>query len=188
MRTKINKKIKTNNKENEIMDYQKLILPTRGRTVRAVYRENTIPTYIGNPLIDALPRILSTEEAMKKLAHYPKYNESMRKMPSEERYHMLEDIVRFFTPLNIHIDLERRISRVIRTGYIERNPMKTSFWQENGKRAEKINKDSISQYGDNDEFHSTSAYGFNIVGISGIGKSLAVERVLRLYPQVIHHS
>jgi len=33
-----------------------------------------------------------------------------------------------------------------------------------------------------------SAFGFNIVGVSGIGKSLAVERVLRFYPQVIHHS
>jgi hypothetical protein len=169
------------------MDYQKLILPTRGRSVRAIYRENTIPTYVGNPLIGALPRILSTKEAMKKLAHYPDYDESMRKLPKEQRYLILEDIVRFFTPLNIHVDLERRISRVIRTGYIERNPMKTSFWQENGKKAEQINEDSVSQYGD-DEFHSTSAYGFNMVGISGIGKSLAVERVLRLYPQVIHHS
>jgi hypothetical protein len=170
------------------MDYQKLILPIRGRTVHAIYRENTIPTYVGNPLIDALPPILSTKEAMKQLAHYPEYDESMRKMPDEERYHMLEDIVRFFTPLNIHVDLERRISRVIRTGYIERNPMKKSFWHKNGKKAEQVNEDSISQYGDDNDFHSTSAYGFNMVGISGIGKSLAVERVLRLYPQVIHHS
>ncbi|HEX8377848.1 MAG TPA: ATP-binding protein [Pedobacter sp.] len=126
---------------------------------------------------------------MKKLAFYPIYNESMRKWSDEQRYHLMEDIVRFFTPLNIHIDLERRISRVIRTGYIERNPLKTSFWQENGKRAENVNEDSISQYGDDeDDFHSTSAYGFNMVGISGIGKSLAVERILRLYPQVIYHN
>lgn len=81
------------------MDYQKLIIPIRGRTVRAIYRENTIPTYVGNPLIEALPRILSTKEAMKKLAHYPDYSESMRKMPDEERYHMLEDIVRFLRRL-----------------------------------------------------------------------------------------
>lgn len=170
------------------MDYQRLILPIKGKVRIAIYREQQISNYIGNPLIEALPRILSTEEAMKRLAHYPDYKESKRKLPNEQRYHELEDIVRFFTPLNIHVDLERRISRVIRTGYIERNPMKTSFWQENGKKAAKVNEDSISQYGDDDEFHSTSAYGFNMVGISGIGKSLAVERVLRLYPQVIHHS
>jgi len=160
------------------MEYQRLILPTKGKPRNAIYRKQQISNYIGNPLIEALPPILSTKEAMKRLAHYPDYDESMRKWSDEQRYHQLEDIVRFFTPLNIHIDLERRISRVIRTGYIERNPMKMSFWQENGKRANKVKKDSISQYGDEDDFHSTSAFGFNIVGISGIGKSLAVERVL----------
>lgn len=171
------------------MDYQHLPLPTKGKMCKAIYIEQQIPNYKGNPLIEALPRILTTIEAMRKLAHYPDYNESMRKWSNEHRYHLIEDIVRFFTPLNIHIDLERRISRVIRTGYIERNPLKTSFWQKNGKRAKKVSEDSISQYGDDDDdFHSTSAYGFNIVGVSGIGKSLAVERVLRLYPQVIHHN
>ncbi len=170
------------------MDYQKIPLPTKGKVRKAIYREQQIPSYVGNPLIEALPRIMTKTEAMKKLAHYPDYNDSMRRLPDEDRFYILEDIVRFFTPLNIHIDLERRISRVIRTGYIERNPLKTLFWKENGQRADKVNEDSISQYGDDDEFHSTSAYGFNIVGISGIGKSLAVERVLRMYPQVIHHS
>ena len=170
------------------MEYQKLPLPTKGKVCKAIYIEQQIPNYIGNPLIEALPRIMTTKEAMRKLAHYPDYDESMRRLTKEQRYQLLEDIVRFFTPLNVHIDLERRFSRVIRTGYIERNPLKTLFWKENGKRAGKVNKDSISQYGDDDDFHSTSAYGFNMIGISGIGKSLAVERILRLYPQVIHHS
>lgn len=170
------------------MEYQKIPLPTRGKVCKAIYVEQQIPNYVGNPLIEALPRILTTQEAAKKLLHNPNYNESMRHLPKEVRYQMLEDIVRFFAPLNIHIDLERRFSRVIRTGCIERNPLNASFWNENSKRARKVSKDSISQYGDDDEFHSTSAYGFNMIGISGIGKSLAVERTLRLYPQVIHHS
>lgn len=171
------------------MDYQQLILPIKGKVKDAIYCQQQIPNYIGNPLIEALPRILTTKEAMKKLAYYPAYNESMRGWTDEQRFHLLEDIVRFFTPLNIHVDLERRISRVIRTGYIERNPLKTKFWKKNSKRVKNVIKDFISQYGDdNDDFYSTSAYGFNIVGISGIGKSLAVGRNLRLYPQVIHHS
>lgn len=170
------------------MEYQKIPLPARGKICKAIYIEQQIPNYIGNPLIEALPRILTTQEAVKKLSYYPNYDESMRQRPKELRYQMLEDIVRFFTPLNIHVDLERRISRLIRTGYIERNPLKTIFWRENSKRSSKVFKDYISQYGDDDDFHSTSAYGFNMVGISGIGKSLAIERDLRLCPQVIHHS
>lgn len=170
------------------MDYQNLIIPIKGKAVKAIYRENTIPTYVGNPLIDALPDILSADAAIDELAYYPPYNDSLRTLPNETRYHLLENIVRFFTPLNVHIDLERRISRVIRTGYIERNPMKNKFWRDNAKRADAVNESSYSQYGKDDDFHSTSAYGFNMVGISGIGKSLAVERILRLYPQVIHHT
>lgn len=170
------------------MNYEKIPLPNKGKVCNAKYIEQKISNYSGNPLIEALPRILNTQEAIKKLSHYPDYDESLRQLPKELRYQMLGDVVRFFTPLNIHIDLERRFSRLIRTGYIERNPLKTSFWLQNGKKADKVIDDSISQYGDDDEFHSTSAYGFNMVGISGIGKSLAVERTLRLYPQVIHHS
>lgn len=170
------------------MEYEKLSLPTKGKVCKAIYIEQQIPNYVGNPLIEALPRIMTAKEAMTELAHYPAYDDSMRQLPKELRYHHLEDIVRFFTPLNVHADLERRISRVIRVGYIERSPLKTSFWKENGKRARKVEEDSISQYGDDDDFHSTSAYGFNLIGISGIGKSLAVERELRLFPQVIHHS
>ena len=170
------------------MNNQNLIPPTQVKIANAIYIRQNIPNYADNPLIEALPRILSTEESMKKLAFYPDYDESMRELPNEERYHILEDIVRFFTPLNIHLDLERRISRVIRTGYIERNPIKNGFWKNNDTRTSKVNEYSISQYGDDDDFHSTSAYGFNIVGISGIGKSLAVERIIRLYPQVIVHS
>lgn len=169
------------------MDYQQIPLPTRGKVYNAIYIEQQIPAYKGNPLIEALPRILSTKEAIKELAYYPAYDESMRELPSELRYQILEDIVRFFTPLSIHYDLERRIARLIRTGLIERNPVKTLFWQKNKKRVTQVNNHPISQYGNNNDFHSTSAYGFNLIGVSGVGKSLAVERCLRLMPQVIHH-
>lgn len=171
------------------MEYRKIPLPTKGKICKAIYIEQQIPNYVGNPLIEALPRIMTTQEAMKELAHYPEYDESMRQLPDEIRQHILPDIVRFFTPMNIHIDLERRFSRVIRTGYIERNPLKAIFWKENVNRAGRVNENAISQYDAyNDYFHSTSAYGFNMVGISGIGKSLAAEVILRLCPQVIHHS
>ncbi len=34
----------------------------------------------------------------------------------------------------------------------------------------------------------STASGFALVGVSGIGKTRSVQRILRLYPQVIHHS
>ena len=69
------------------MDYQKIPLPTKGKVLNAIYIEQQIPNYVGNPLIEALPRIMTNKEAMKKLAHYPDYNDSMRRLPDEQRFH-----------------------------------------------------------------------------------------------------
>lgn len=169
------------------MEYHEIVLPTRGRVVNAIYVPNSIPSYSGNPWIEALPPVLRLEETMRELVHYPVYEESMRDLPNEDRFHLLGDVARFFTPLNVHIDLERRISRLIRAGYIQRNPLTKSFWRDIEERVNGISDDCSNQYGRDPDFYSTSAYGFNMVGVSGIGKSLALERILRLYPQVIHH-
>ncbi len=155
----------------------------KGRNVEARYIEPELSEYENNPLIEALPRILTTDEAIERLAHFPEFDKSMRKMPDHLRFHKLESGLRFFSPLDVHLDLERRISCLLRSGYIERNPVRHEFY----KKIDKAFK-SFSQYGDDDDFHSTKYYGFNIVGISGVGKSQTIERILRLYPQVIRHS
>lgn len=155
----------------------------KGKNVEARYIKPELSEYENNPLIEALPRILTTDESIERLAHFPAFDKSMRKLPDHLRFHKLEAGLRFFSPLDVHLDLERRISCLLRSGYIERNPLKHEFYK-------KIDKafDSFSQYGDEDDFSSTRYYGFNIVGISGIGKSQTIERILSLYPQVIRHS
>lgn len=169
-------------------DHQSLLLVHRGRVVNAIYREPEIPDYAGNPLLEALPRILTTDEAIERLGYYPLYDESLRKRPDHVRYHLIQAGLRFFEPMDIHVDLERRFSCLLRTGYVGRNPMKTCFWQDVEGRIDKLGA-ALDQYGsESDALYSTSAAGFNIVGISGIGKSQSILRILSLYPQVIHHS
>lgn len=155
----------------------------KGKNVEARYIKPELSEYENNPLLEALPRILTTEEAIERLAHFPEFDKSMRKMPDQLRFHKLESGLRFFSPLDVHLDLERRFSCLLRSGYIERNPLKREFYKKLDKSF-----DSFSQYGDDDDFHSTKYYGFNVVGISGIGKSQTIERILSLYPQVIRHS
>lgn len=155
----------------------------KGRNVEARYIEPELSEYENNPLIEALPRILTINEAIERLAHFPAFDESMRKLPDHLKFHKLEAGLRFFSPLDIHLDLERRFSSLLRAGYIERNPLKHQFY-------EKVVKDfdSFDQYGKDDNFSSTKYLGFNMVGISGVGKSQTAERILSLYPQVIRHS
>ncbi len=112
-----------------------------------------------------------------------------KKLSSELRLHCVERLPDYFQPLDIHIELEQKISRLIRRGYIARNPLEGSFnlrlrqisnlleqaRQKNGlpiKTTVKVN---------------STASGPTLIGISGMGKSTALERILRLYPQVILH-
>ncbi len=160
------------------------ILIVKGRTVRAAYRDTGIPDYDGNPLIEALPPVLTDDQATVRLAHYPQYDEARRRAPDHIRYHLIQNGLRCFIPLDIHLNLQRRFSCLIRVGYAGRNPLAADFWK---RLATKI--ETFDQYGDQWQTPdgSSTAVGFNIVGISGVGKSHSVEHILNLYPQVIHH-
>ncbi|HEV7378055.1 MAG TPA: ATP-binding protein [Pyrinomonadaceae bacterium] len=163
------------------------VLVNTGQVVHAVYRESQIPDYQGNPLIEALPPVLTEEQAMVRLEHCPKYDETQRHAPDHIRYHLIQNGMKFFAPLDIHVDLERRFSCLLRVGYTSRNPLSKGFWNELDSKLA-----SLDQYWDQYKLEQSqspsTAPGFNIIGISGIGKSQSVLRVLSLYPQVINHS
>ncbi len=155
----------------------------KGKEVDAIYLKPQLFEYENNPLILALPRIMTTDESIERLAYFPNFDEALKLQPDSLRHHKLDNGVRFFSPLDVHLDLERRFSCLLRAGYIERNPLLPEYYK-------KIDRafNSISQYGDEDFYFSTKYHGFNIIGISGVGKTQTVERILSLYPQVIRHS
>src|ERR1700674_1274731 len=95
---------------------------TRGSIVEAAYREPEIPHYAGTPLQEALPPILSMDQLVTRLQHFPSYDESSRRAKDEVRYLLIQNAMRFFVPLDIHVDLYRRFSNLIRIGYVGRNP------------------------------------------------------------------
>ena len=43
--------------------------------------------------------------------------------------HAVMDSLHFFEPLPVHLDLQQRISRMIRDGYVGRNPTDNGFWK-----------------------------------------------------------
>ncbi|HDR7257777.1 ATP-binding protein [Bacillus sp. BR_7] len=138
---------------------------------QAVYTEQNVIDFQGNPLIEALPPILSPEESYEKLSYYPIFDESEAHLPTHVRYHAIPRINRFFQPVMQHLDLEQRFSRLIRHGYVSRNPKLPEY-----NRALNGNQDIRS-----------TASSMTLMGFSGIGKTTAIERILSLYPQVILH-
>ncbi len=170
----------------------------RGRIVKATYRESLIPSYKGNPFIEALPPIWSKEEVVSLLQRYPEYQEEQRAWATELRVHLVRNALKFFEPLPRHIDLEQRISCTIRTGYEARNPClpgSRSYIRDNVEtlKSTLVSQESVEM----EELISTvllqadpemTATGFAFIGISGIGKTASLKNILALYPQVIIHS
>lgn len=156
------------------------ILVSKGNVIQANYQELGIPNYCGNPLIEALPSILTQDETASLLAYYPTYEQEQRKMPPHLRLHLIQNALQFFAPLPVHFDLEQRFSRMIRVGYQARNPFLKSFWGDVRERVQSL--------GTVHQSPRSTATGFTIVGISGVGKTTSIEAILSLYPQVILHN
>ena len=160
------------------------VLALQGRHTVASYLGQEIPGYQGNPFIEALPPILTEDQAIEVLARYPAYEKVERMMPSHLRLHAIQNALQCFVPLPVHIDLEQRFSRMIRAGYQRRNPFAPGYWS-----GLDVNCNSLATSTTIVRNSAVSLpLGFTIIGFPGVGKSTSVEAVLSLYPQVIYHS
>ncbi|MTK10635.1 MAG: ATP-binding protein [Clostridiaceae bacterium] len=151
----------------------------------AEYKYQEIEEYRNNPFIEALPPIMDKIEAIDKISVYPPFSEDERFLKSHLRYHIIQRLFSFFQPLSIHLELESKISRLLRQGYLARNPYNPNYIRS-------INKQRKSLYNNveincNENFRSTAS-SFTIVGTSGVGKTTSLNRVLSALPQVIVHN
>jgi signal recognition particle GTPase len=153
--------------------------------------KKTISDYDGNPLIEALPAILTKNEFIEAALYRPPFSNSDRFSAPEARLQSVLRILKYFQPMAKHIDLERKISMALRLGYQARNPLlpaykarlrelKKAFAKEKSKEIEALTHLVINE--------DLPAPGFTMIGVSGVGKSTALKKILKLYQQVILHS
>ena len=160
----------------------------KGVYEKAVYKQQELEEYKDNPFIEALPSIFNDENVIDKFTSFPSINDEDKIKPSNIRYHIIKRAKNFVQPLPIHITLERRLSALIRRGYLARNPIDKSFFE----RLKILNELRDEAGGDrtiNERMSHirSTADSLAIIGISGIGKTTAIERLLLMYPQVIKH-
>lgn len=155
-------------------------------SIGANYLEQIVPDYKGNPLIEALPPIWSAVRAMRRLTAEPDFHEKERELDAEYRIHCIRRLFRYFQPLDTHIDIEQRISTAIRQGYVPRNPLDSLHARRLVLGYESIQKGDVGHI-ERYPMKSTAA-GFTIIGMSGVGKTTVVERILSLYPPCIKHT
>ncbi len=166
-------------------------LPNEGmfpNGVPATYREAELPEYCGNPLVEALSPMYSEVQARDLLKYYPVVDPAVRVKPAHIRAHAVVNAADFFAPLPIHLALYEQLDRIIRSGYLNRNPMVPGYWPGTNRAiAEMRERYKASKVRPNAP-HVTAPRGCSIIGVSGIGKSTALKRILALYDQVIYHS
>lgn len=147
----------------------------------AEYRKQEILEYQGNPLIEALPPIYSQEEVIDRLCMYPPYNKEERYLNDHQRVHLISRLLHYFQAIPIHLSIESSVSRLIRTGYTYRNPITSTYAQsfvDNWNNIQnKAFDNSIIQTGQT----------LSIIGVSGVGKTRTLQRILHTIPQVISH-
>jgi hypothetical protein len=132
---------------------------------KAKYSSLTFP-HAGNPLIEALPQFLQEEESIHRLAQYPEWDKEISRYDIATRVFSMDSLYNdFFQPLPQTLILKNNIERLIKQGYVSRNP--------------------ISDFQDR---RIGMANSLTLLGVAGMGKTVSIDRILALYPQVIKHT
>ncbi len=164
-------------------------LVLKGDFEEAKYKEQALSEYNKNPFIEALPPIFSEDNVLERFMVTPRITQQEKQSETNIRYHVLKRVKNFIQPLPIHFEVERRLSTLIRRGYLARNPLDKAFL-ERIRVLHQLREDEEEAHKYIDErlnYLRSTADSLSIIGISGIGKTTAIERLLLMYPQVIKH-
>ncbi|WP_445630218.1 ATP-binding protein [Nostoc sp. DSM 114167] len=170
----------------EKIEGELVMIPNGKSAIVARYIDQKLLEYNTNPLIQALPPILSSEEFIDKVTRTPDFDEQERQLEAHYRFHCIERLSRYFDPQNKTVELQKVISVLIMTGYLARNILKPEYASRSRQIYNAI-KDGGGKNLENYVNLPTSASGLTLIGPSGMGKSTNFKNILNLYPQIILH-
>jgi hypothetical protein len=130
-----------------------------------------IAIYRDNPLIEACGPILSKEAMFQKLSHLPEPPSAIRNIPFHERRHMILELWNLHIPTQVGMEIAAVITEMIMQGYSQCRPGTPEFFRRFYKNPLPV-------------FHPIAS---SVEGISGMGKTVAIDRALRLFNQFVVH-
>ncbi len=134
-----------------------------------------VPAYAGNPLIEACGPILGPDAVGRKILRLPPLPGNLTSVPNHIRHHQLMAVGDVHVPTQCGIELAMTMDRMLRQSYLKRKPQDPATWS------------YIYGLKSPAEVSDVSLLCASVVGASGTGKSVACERVLSMYPQVVKH-
>lgn len=146
--------------------------------------DQRIARYRGNKLIETLPKPSDEAELLASLTLEPDFSVDARDWDAHMRINELLGLTNFMVPLAAHIQLARVIDSMMREGYVGRRPMsrdQVAIYQHihNLEREDKPFRQSADTL--------TPQLSTALVGVSGMGKTTTVKRVLAHIPPVYYH-
>ncbi|MDF1688367.1 MAG: AAA family ATPase [Cycloclasticus sp.] len=149
----------------------------------AKYSAECPAAFQGNPFIEALPFFDSTKQIIEALCHTPKYRESDRALPLNVRLTLLPMLKTLFVPMSRDIDNFNRVYSEMINSYARRRVSDPGYFanvtRQQDDRLPQVVTGRPGRY---------AGCILPIVGLSGAGKTTAVERWLNIIPQAIRHS
>lgn len=155
-----------------------------GEVVPADYKEQRIPQYKGNPLIEALPVAPSDDDLYDALDMHPAFDPEQRSWTNHERMQMLVGLQRLLVPMERHIELTRSLDALMREGYVGRAPCTAEHvsilnkLHQNRQEGRAFSPASFPS-----EVQLSSA----LIGPSGCGKTTTIKLWATTLPPVIYH-
>ncbi|AMK12690.1 AAA family ATPase [Pseudodesulfovibrio indicus] len=161
-------------------------MPLPKNMVTAVYEPSCIPQYKDNPLIEALPPLMNTEKVICNLLGEVQFDPKAVFAEGRERAHVISSLLdNFFQPLTAHIQLEEKVSIMMRQGYVGRNLADGSLNMHMQNGYERVMTGTLEAF--KFEHAKSTASSLSLIGCSGSGKTTTVARIFATYPQVIYH-
>ena len=154
--------------------------------VTAVYEPSCIPQYKDNPLIEALPSLMDNAKVISNLTGEVQFDPKAIFADGRERAHVISSLLDdFFQPLTAHIQLEEKVSIMMRQGYVGRNLADGSLNTHMQNGYERVMTGELKAF--KFEHAKSTASSLSLIGCSGSGKTTTLARIFATYPQVIYH-
>lgn len=134
-----------------------------------------VHAYADNPLIEACGPLLGPKDFAPLLLRVPTAPGNLTNVPPHVRLHQLVSVLQLHIPTKPGLELATTIDLILRQSYVKRRPRDPATWS--------------YVYGIRNPADTVdpSLLCASAIGVSGVGKSVACERALARYPQVVEH-
>lgn len=153
--------------------------------VSACYKHTGVRRFDGNPFIEALPPLPATREAfLTQLANYPdRPTQALRRTSEIVRLMEVTTLTEVVYPFPDYEKPAIALASMLRESYVARNPLTTLDMQRRHALATS-ERDGLPFPPD----WRSSAKGYCMMAVSGMGKTTFADVFLLRYPQVVEHT